>query len=186
MDKEELRRRFLAWREGLSPEERQAAGRAIGERVESLPIWSEAQSVLLYYSCRGEVDTLGLAASGWRAGKTVLLPRVKPGRRLEPVVWEESAGLRRGPFGIPAPEGAPYTGPVDLVLVPGVAFDEQGGRLGYGGGYYDRLLEDKGKEMRTLGLAYEGQLATRLPREEHDVGLDAVVTEERIIWAQRA
>ena len=186
MEKRELRQRFLAWRENLSAEVCAAAGWAIGERVEGLTFWRQAQSILLYYSCRGEVDTLGLAASGWRAGKTVLLPRIKTGGRFDPVVWEEGIVLKKGPFGIPAPEGAPYEGPVDLVLLPGVAFDQRGGRLGYGGGYYDRFLAGRTGETRALGLAYEGQLVAELPLEPHDVRLDAVVTEERIIWPERA
>ncbi|MFO7274316.1 MAG: 5-formyltetrahydrofolate cyclo-ligase [Bacillota bacterium] len=179
--KRELRRRMIAARQALDPAERARAGLLAQRAVLAAPEWARAHTVLLYMPVRGEVDTAALAEAGRLAGKRLLLPRVEQGDRLLRLhLWDGTAAqLVPGAYGIPEPRpDLPQVAPavVDLVIVPGVAFDRRGYRLGYGGGYYDRLLPELAHAVR-IGLGYGFQLVDLLPAEPHDVRLDALATE---------
>ncbi|WP_456433633.1 5-formyltetrahydrofolate cyclo-ligase [Thermosulfuriphilus sp.] len=179
--KKDLRKRFLEVRGGLSPEVRALASRKITESVLNWPLFRSVQVVLLYASFRDEVDTWGLFGEVLRLGKCVLLPRTFPTeRRLRLYKIEDPerdlapgyAGILEPHPGLSEADQAP-----ELIFVPGVAFDCHGGRLGYGGGYYDRLLMDYPLAIR-VGLAFSVQVVERLPLEEHDQLVDFLVTEQ--------
>ena len=142
-------------------------------RILALDAYKNAKTVFLYYSVGGEVDTHALIERMRADGKTVCLPSitgrgVMEARRMD--------GLVPGPYGIPTPEG-PTIPPenIDLVVVPGLAFDRACHRLGQGGGYYDRYLP--GCRAVTIGLACEFQMVDHLPQEAHDVPLHYVSTD---------
>jgi 5-formyltetrahydrofolate cyclo-ligase len=169
-----LRIRMRRWRRSFV---QTTAGPHASERICSevmaLPEWSTARLVALYSSLPGEVDVGGLAERGVKVCWPVV---IGPGQPLE---WRQGGDWRPGPFGILEPgAGAPAVRPsdIDLVVVPGLAFDRFGARLGQGGGFYDRsLVQIPGLRV---GVAFDGQLVSRVPCGPQDVGMDVVVTEQ--------
>lgn len=185
--KAELRRRLLAAREAMLPADRAAWSARITERLLALPEMQEAERVLFYASLAEEVDTWPLLHAWLDRGRPPLLPGVE--RRGGPLwaapVRDLGADLRPGAFGILEPDRR-RTGAVDwrtiqVVVLPGLAFDLRGYRLGRGAGYYDRSLRELAPEARRIGLAFECQVVECLPAERHDVPVHRVVTEERVI-----
>ena len=158
------RRRVAA----LSHARRCAEEDLVTATIQDTPQWRAARTVLLYRSVPPEFTTVGLANGAWRAGKRVAFPRIAgEGRLLLHAVhgWHELTGVTHA---IPEPSaGAPSVAPadVDLAIVPGVAWDDSGGRLGQGGGYFDRLLP----HLRLAwGVAFDAQVVPAVPREAHD------------------
>lgn len=187
LSKAELRLQMLAARQALAPAERAARSARITERLLALPEMQEAEWVLFYASVAEEVDTWPLLAAWLELGRVPLLPVVRrPGGLLAAApVRDLRADLAPGPFGIPQPDadraGTLAWGSIQAVVLPGVAFDLRGYRLGRGAGYYDRSLPALVPAARRIGLAFECQVVERLPTEPHDVPMDRVVTEKRII-----
>jgi len=171
-DKGALRKRLLAVRARLSPEQRAAAGRAIRDAVLALPEAQMAGTVAAYYSVATEPDTRGLVYALWKRGTYVLLPVLLPGGDLDWASYEGPDSLRVGPRGLaePAepPRGVMGIASADLVLVPAVAVDRQGHRLGRGGGSYDRALTRVGGPVPTVALLYDGELLEQVPAGQHD------------------
>lgn len=188
-EKRSLRRRLLSVLEN----DRLAAasvGCAALAHLELDERWREAPSVALFAGTKGEPDTRPILASLTKAGRLALFPRCIDGDRLEfaPVeYWDE---LRPGRYGLaePASRATPgrwQTG--DIVLVPGVAFDRDGGRLGRGRGYYDRTFANSSQaEPWLLGFAFELQVVERVPMGSFDRWLDGIVTESGIQWFRGA
>ncbi len=152
----------------------------IRERLQGLACWKEARAVGLYAAIRGEVDTLPLIEAARAAGKRVAFPRAR--RSEETLTFyevESEVELSPGAFGVPEPaEDDSRRLPIDqlsLLIVPGIAFDRRGHRLGFGGGFYDRLLG--ASRLPSVGLAYAWQIHDALPAGDHDRGVDIVVTE---------
>jgi 5-formyltetrahydrofolate cyclo-ligase len=165
----------------LAPDERRARSANLVAHLVQLPVWQAARRVLLFAPLAGEPDLDLLWLGPGLAGKQCAYPRatghgqmhLRVVRRLEelqPTRW----GLREPPL-----EGAdPVTlEDLDLVLVPGLAFDEKGARLGRGGGFYDRLLAARPATTRTMGVAFAFQIKAKLPGEPHDVPMDALLTD---------
>ncbi len=151
----------------------------IKERFFSLPQIKKAESILLYYPHKNEVDTLPIISDLLKEGKIVLLPKVQ-GKDIIPIQIKDLSNLKEGYAGIKEPEGNPVSvDSIDVIIVPGVAFDKKGHRLGYGKGFYDRFLK-KTKGLK-IGLAYDFQVIEELPSEEHDVPLDLIITPTQII-----
>ena len=185
MDKTSLRHTLLERRSALSPADRQRMDAAAQQALVDLPAFRQARTVLLYQAFRGEVDTAAIATAALAAGKRLALPRViKEPRGLVLHAYSgDPATLKRGAYGIaePYPEWPVVSlAAVDLAVVPGVAFDPAGNRLGYGGGYYDRLLPDlrqANPRAVLIGLGYRFQLLPALPLDPHDIPLDGVATD---------
>ena len=182
-DKDALRARFRAVREGLGACERARVDAAICEHVVALDAFAQAETVLSYLSFGAEVDTRGIIGRAWQLGKRVCLPRCVSGtREMSWHVVESLDGLLRSPFGVEEPEDDDATridvaaaGPA-IALVPGLTFDARGFRLGYGGGYYDAFLA----RFRgcSVGLCRTAQLSERLAAlDGHDLPVQLVVTE---------
>ena len=191
-EKQALRRRVLARRGALTEAEHAEASRKIVQRVAGLGEFQEAETVLLFASFGDEVDTWGLMRQAAAAGKRVVLPRVKkrkPDMELR-VVTDFGEQLEPGAMGIMEPvEECPEVrrAELDLIVLPGVAFDLTGGRLGYGGGYYDRLmggLAEDGCRPALVAIAFEVQIVDEVPMGEGDVRVPLIVTEEREIKAR--
>ena len=178
-----LRTRMLHRMASVSAPEAKAAGQSIATQLAQCRSWPELEVVALFASLRGEVDTLPVIELCWSAGKQVLLPRVLGGRRLEFAICEPGEPLISGPLGVREPgEGATVSAldEADQVLVPGVAFDRGGGRLGRGRGYYDRALAGlQGGSRRPLltGIAFAFQVVEGVPVDPLDVRVDEILTE---------
>lgn len=168
-------------------EEARAAGAAIADRLARSEIWQEAKRVGVFASLSGEVDTSPLIEQTLRAGKQLLLPRTTDADGLEFVAVADVLQLRAGRFGIrePSPE-SPVVRPdqTTLLIVPGLAFDRAGGRLGRGGGYYDRTLTHfLGRDLRPMvvGAGFSFQVVERVPMTPLDIRLDGVVSDEELV-----
>jgi 5-formyltetrahydrofolate cyclo-ligase len=171
-DKAALRQRLLAARRLLSPLQRAGAGRAIRDAVLSLPETQMAGTVAAYYSIGGEPDTHGLIYALWKRGSYVLLPVLRPDGDLDWASYEGPHSLRPGPRGLTEPaeplRGVGAIASADLVLVPALAVDHSGLRLGRGGGSYDRALARVGDQVPTVALLYDQELLAEVPAWPHD------------------
>jgi 5-formyltetrahydrofolate cyclo-ligase len=183
-----IRRSIHAVRRGLPEAERLARSRRVWERVAALSCYQHARVVLGYMAFDHEVLTDGLMQQAMASGKQLVLPMVLGDR--QGLALYAIADLERdvapGYRGILEPQ-PPRTRAVtpdtlELALIPGVAFDLRGGRLGFGVGFYDRLLSELPRDIPTVGLAFDFQVIPRLPLQPHDMLLDAIATETRIIW----
>ncbi|MFC3787683.1 5-formyltetrahydrofolate cyclo-ligase [Paenibacillus sp. GCM10012307] len=191
-DKQELRRRMAAIRDKLAGEERRRLSALIGAEAARWLADNNIRSMMAYVSFRSEVDTTPLIDWAWSEGIALVAPRCIPSTK-EMILYQLTGWnqLQTGAYGIrePNPGLAAAWDPErmpEAVLVPGLAYDLQGGRLGYGGGYYDRFFEQAvyqtsagGRVPYWLGLSFEAQLVAdgRIPGEPHDIRLDAVFTE---------
>ena len=183
--KEELRTRMKAVRRAIPADERAAIDAAICERICALPQFQEADVVLTYLSFGAEIDTRGIIERAWSLGKAVALPRCVGPRRMRWFRVASLDNLETSSFGVDEPridEAAEQhlTAEKDMVaLVPGLAFDERGYRLGYGGGFYDTLLSDFAGA--SVGLCRQAQFVKSLEElgviGEFDLPVDIVITE---------
>jgi len=184
--KAELRRTILARRDALAPDERARRSAAIFATIGGLEAYRDARTVLAYHAFGSEPVTAPFLAAVLAAGKILVLPRVDraarqlrlhrvsdPEAELEPGVW----GIRE-PRPAVCPEVA--AADVDFVLVPGVVFDVRGGRIGYGGGYYDRLLRGCRHRPALVAAAFDVLIVPEVPMGPDDVRVDRVVTETRV------
>lgn len=178
-----LRRKVLAARDELPPEQRREKSAAIGAALLGLEPLRRAETLLVYVNFRSEVETLGLIEELLEAGKLVVAPRTRvAGKRLELfLLGNPELDLRPGYQGIPEPDPARCplvaAGDIEAVIVPGSVFDRHGGRLGYGGGYYDRFLAADAPRALRIGIAFDLQVVERLPLLPHDQPLHWLVTE---------
>lgn len=173
-----LRASTLAARRTLDPDERAAATERIAAKVAARPDVLMAERVLLYAATSTEVDLSSIDAGLRKRGVEVCYPRVD-GDRLEIVTVDDLDDLVPGYRGILEPTGPTADEGVDVVIVPGVAFDLRGGRLGHGGGHYDRLLELERSAVR-IGVAFSCQLVLRVPMDNHDQPIDLLVTDRGV------
>jgi len=184
----------MAARDRLSAQERAAKSRVIGERLLALPEFQAAQTVMMFATYGSEVQTVPLIQQALGMGKTVALPRIEgEARRLRPLAIRDlAADTVPGVWGIPQPlpercREVPL-GEIELIVTPGVGFDERCNRLGHGKGYYDRLLRavrEARPQVLSVVLAFEVQVVPELPTEPHDQKVDLILTEARAIAAHR-
>jgi 5-formyltetrahydrofolate cyclo-ligase len=179
--KRAARAEVLARRDALSPVERASMGERIVERFLALPEMARVRAVMAFWSFGSEVPRDPLIASLVEAGVTVALPRIVDGD-IEPRTWRPGEPVTETHFGAREPEGGDVVDPADLdvVATPGVAFDRAGGRVGYGGGFYDRFL------LRTTAVraavAFGVQVVEgRLPGASFDLRVHLIVTESETI-----
>ncbi len=182
-----LRAELRARRDALDAGERAAAARAIEARVAASPSVKTAHVVHCYVGIGSEVATEALIRGLLERGQRVVCPRVSGQGELDHLEVSEIESLVAGPMGLREPD-ARWAEPadlaeVDVMLVPALAFDRRGIRLGYGGGYYDGAIAELRERGRAtvIGLAYEAQVVDELPREAHDQPVDLIVTEARTI-----
>lgn len=191
VERERLRKRVLAKRNCISLEERRRWSQEITANFLKLPEFQRGENFFFYVNFRSEVETINLINICLGRGKKVAVPCTDPEcHRLIPCqVFDLAQELRPGYCGIPEPD--PAVGlrippeQIEIVILPGAAFDTQGGRLGYGGGYYDRFLARLAPQALRVGLAFEMQLVPVIPLCSHDQKLDLLVTEKRIIKLEK-
>ena len=184
-EKNALRAQYQTRRRQLSPEVKSALDAKIVDRVRSLVSYRYAQTLLLYYPKSGEIDTVPLAKSALLSGKRVAFPVTREDGRMDfRLVENPERELEPGRFGIPEPlPSCPLLvksreARSTLIVVPALAYDREGYRLGYGKGYYDRYLEDF--PIASVGLVYSDFIAERLPRGRFDRAVDLLVTEKGV------
>lgn len=206
--KKELRSKMLNMRRGTSPEKLAGFSLNLQRRLMKENIWQQAASVALYIATQNEADTALLLEQAWNEGKTVYLPRVVK-EEAGKMHFARCSGffeLERGTYGImePAPGSCPpceftlaleetasraaagsvansiIAHPPDLFIIPGVAFDRKGNRLGFGGGYYDRFLSGAACREHSffVALAYDFQIVESVPAGEWDQPVQAICTEK--------
>ncbi len=177
MNKTELRKKFKEIRKNIIPHN-------ITPHIFGIDIYKNASAVFSFVSCGTEIGTRHFIETALRDNKIVAVPLMRDKGEMVFIKIGSLAELEPNRYGIPEPKYdtdkilTPNKG--TLIAVPGLAFDKNGYRLGYGGGYYDRYL--KGKEyMAALGFCYEKQITDSLPYDEYDIAVDGIATERRII-----
>ncbi|MDA8173276.1 MAG: 5-formyltetrahydrofolate cyclo-ligase [Nitrospiraceae bacterium] len=187
-DKSSIRADALKKRNAIPEAQRLAKSGEIAARLAAMRQFGAARTVLLYASFKSEVDTSGLIRESLEAGRKVLLPRVaKDGLEVFEIKGPED--MEKGVWGIPEPKRSSRAAGVneaDVIIVPGVAFDSAGARVGYGKGYYDRLLANLEHPVPLIALSFEAQMYNnKLPVSGHDILMDFIITELRTIEARK-
>jgi len=171
-DKGSLRRRLVTARAAMSDSARMMASRLIRDHVLEMPEVSAAGTIAAYYSIGSEPDTRRLIFALWKRGSYVVLPVLQPDGDLDWASYEGPDSLAPGPRGLLQPtepaRGTATVARADIVLVPALAVDERGYRLGRGGGSYDRALARVGGQVPTIALLYDDELLPAVPTEPHD------------------
>ncbi len=188
MSKKALRKEIFALRDSLSSAEIMARSKGIAAQLARLPFYrKEGLTIMFFLSFRSEVETRRMVEDNLARGNRVLVPRTESEERklIPSQLLNPEKDLVPGFYGIPEP-GPGALRPVDpleidLLIVPGVAFDLQGNRLGYGGGYYDRFFERLRPDVPLVALAFELQIVSRVPVDPWDRPMDWIVTEKRAI-----
>ncbi len=181
-----IRAAVLQRRDALSPALRQGYSRAALSRIVATERFQTADVVMAYCGFGSEIDTLPLVEAALQSGKKVVLPKInRAANRLDIfAVRNLQTDLQAGLWGIREPNplvcASVQPAELDFVLTPGVAFDRQGGRIGYGKGFYDQLLSvchNAGKRPAIVAAAFNVQVIDAIPMQSHDVPIDAVATE---------
>lgn len=176
--KQRMRELLIQKRRMLSAEERTAQSELILSQLEKMTVFREAKTVLLYYPKNNEVDVLPLFKR-YKRDKVLLLPVThRNGMTANP--YEGNDKMHRGKVGIPEPTTPPFEGNIDVIIVPAVAFDKEGNRLGRGGGYYDRFLK-KQSHATFIGVGYDFQLVDEVPVRKHDQKMHRIILPSQTI-----
>lgn len=184
-NKKSIRKQILALRDQQNNKDQISA--KILEKVFELSDFQQANTVLIYLDIKSEVRTRPSLSRLLDFGKIIVIPFVSS-QGLELFHLEDLTELEDGAYGVLEPSLELRKNPkkkvsadeIDLAIIPGVAFDSEGARLGYGKGYYDKLLSELRLDCLMLGLAFECQLHANLPQEEHDISLDIIITDKQI------
>jgi 5-formyltetrahydrofolate cyclo-ligase len=188
-----LRQGKLVERDSLSDTEKHELSSRISTKLAQLDQVRKAETIFIYMHFRSEVRTLDFIKLCLLQGKTVTIPLTVPReKRLLPVrITDPEHDVLPGFYGIPEPSdqllrtAGCNPNDIDITVIPGSVFDRFGGRLGYGGGYYDRFLVREAPRTFRIALAYEIQIVHHIPMAQHDQLMDVVVTEERIYDCRR-
>jgi 5-formyltetrahydrofolate cyclo-ligase len=182
-----LRAKVLAQRDAVDETSRQQQQAAVLDRILELPEWREAGTLMVYLGIRTELDPVPLAEAVLASGRRLVLPRILRGQGTLEIreVHDLDTDLVPGVWGLrePDPQRCPEVpvGDLDFILVPGVAFDRDGGRMGYGAGYYDRMLAHEDQRATLAAALFEVQLVEAVPREAHDLPVELLVLPDRLI-----
>ena len=173
MEKKELRAHIKALKKQHTKEQLLEQSETILAKLEQHPDFVKAEKVMLYNALPDEVQTLAFLEK-WHLRKKIILPTVV-GDDIIPVEYAKETTFAVGDFNILEPQNEPYTGDFDLIVVPGVAFDRKGNRIGRGKGYYDRFLSQH-LEVKRIGICFDFQLVEEVPAEPFDISMDEVIT----------
>ena len=186
MDKKALRKELLIKRENLTEEEILKKSNLIANSIYNSKVYRDAKTIMTYISFKNEVYTHNIIKKSIIENKKIVVPITIPEtKELKISQVLDFNELEIGYYNIltPKKEFLRYIDPkdIDLVLVPGVAFDKNGYRIGYGGGYYDRFLDKLRKDAIKIGLAFDLQLIDKVPKDNYDKSVDIIITENEII-----
>lgn len=187
-NKEILRKKWMKKRKKVAKKEGDIKSKIISKKILSLKEIKESKNIMIYVSYRSEVSTNKLIISLLNNNKRIFAPYcIKDEKRMEVVEIENpDQDLEKGAYGIKEPAKRIRNNKIDpknldIVVVPAVAFSKSGYRVGYGGGYYDRFLERLANKTITIGINYEEMLFDKVPKEDHDLAVDMVVTDKRLL-----
>ena len=183
-DKEQIRRQTLARRDSMPEGERAQLSRAVCRRFRRMAAVGRARTLFCFASFRSEVETLDILRWALRRGLITTVPHVLGPRHMVAVRISDVCDLAPGYCGIPEPHHElPVVSAetIDVAVLPGAAFDGEGGRMGYGGGYYDAFLRRLRPDAVRIGLAFEEQIVGCVPCEPHDQRAHLIVTEKRVL-----
>lgn len=189
-EKRKVRYEFLNLRNRIDPILASAYSNMIFSKIRKLPVYEDAKTVMFYLSYGSEVVTDTMIASAIEEEKTVVVPAIQnPGDgKMYAVKLPRLEDAYQSVYGIRQPEINPEDiaekDEIDLVFVPGIAFDYDGFRVGYGKGYFDRWLEGIDPE-KTIGLAYDFQITDKMPTGKYDLPVGTIITEKRIIQIRK-
>jgi 5-formyltetrahydrofolate cyclo-ligase len=186
LDKKALRKELLIKRENLTEEEILKKSNLIANSIYNSKVYRDAKTIMTYISFKNEVYTHNIIKKSIIENKKIVVPITIPEtKELKISQVLDFNELEIGYYNIltPKKEFLRYIDPkdIDLVLVPGVAFDKNGYRIGYGGGYYDRFLDKLRKDAIKIGLAFDLQLIDKVPKDNYDKSVDIIITENEII-----
>ena len=173
MEKKELRTLIKTLKKQHTKEQLLEQSEKILAKLEQHPDFINAETVMLYSALPDEVQTQAFLEK-WHLKKHIILPTVV-GDDIIPVAYGEDTAFAVGDFNILEPQNEPYTGGFDLIVVPGVAFDGNGNRLGRGRGYYDRFLCHH-LDVKRIGICFDFQLVDEVPSEAFDIRMDEVLS----------
>lgn len=173
MEKKELRAQIKALKKQHTKEQLLEQSEQILAKLERHPDFIKAERVMLYSALPDEVQTQAFLEK-WHLKKIIILPTVV-GDDIVPVAFGKDTAFSVGDFNIMEPQNEPYTGDFDLIIVPGVAFDRKGNRIGRGRGYYDRFLSQH-LEVKRIGICFDFQLVDEVPTEPFDILMDEVIS----------
>lgn len=185
MTKDEIRKTKIALMKELNTIEKEAEEHQLYTRLFESEYWKKADSIAMTMSQDFEINTQPIMEEAWKDHKKVLLPRAKKGRVMDFVLYTPETALEMSSFGILEPAAhlpAVEKEDIDLIIVPGLAYSQDGYRIGFGGGYYDRFLADYNGLKISLVLKIQ-QMDEWTP-ETFDIPLDALITKDRIIINQ--
>ncbi len=173
MDKKELRAQIKMLKKQHTKEQLLEQSERILAKLEKHPDFVKAKRVMLYNALPDEVQTLAFLEK-WHLEKQIILPTVV-GDDIIPVEYGKNTTFAVGDFNILEPQNEPYQGDFDLIVVPGVAFDKNGNRIGRGRGYYDRFLSQH-LNVKRIGICFDFQLVDKVPTEPLDICMDEVIS----------
>lgn len=188
MDKKLLRKEMLIKRDNLSKDKKLFLDNRIKERLEEMKFFKEAEKIFIYVGFGSEINTIDFINDFLKERKKIFIPRTNIEEKImEAVEIKSLDNLEKDKYGILEPAKdikAVKKVDLDLIILPGVVFDELGGRIGYGGGYYDKYLQDLEESIPKAALCYEFQIIDKVPTEEHDIRADYIITEKRAIYCK--
>lgn len=185
-----IRKKLIDLREKLSPAEVAEKSTRIAEKLFKLNCYINSKTLMGYMNFRNEVITEHILEESLKKGKRVVIPRIDitddGTKGIVPYeIKDIENDVERGTFGVREPDRriAVKVNPedIDLIIIPGVGFDARGYRIGFGAGYYDRFLKKISPHCHKVALAFEFQVLEKLPEEEHDIPVDIIITEKRIM-----
>ena len=179
--KSEIRQRLLKHRQSLSRQETIEQSEVISNKLTKLACVRDAKCIMAYLAFRNEVDLKPLFQFCKEKGIRAALPRTTGSGVMQAAEYTDSSILQKNKYGIYEPSDTCVIEKenIDVIIVPAVAFDEDRYRIGYGGGYYDRFLENT-KAVK-IGVCFNFQIVNTLPKEEHDIRMDMIISEKRTL-----
>lgn len=181
MNKKELRKIMIEKRDNIHKEEKAVMDKNIIFSLKEKEFYKNSKNIFIYLGFGSEIDTMSYIQDFINDGKHIFIPRIDiKTKKMEAVEITSLDGLKENKYGILEPDNNKeefYKNNLELIILPGVAFDHSGRRIGYGGGYYDRYLEDIDKRIIKVALIYDFQLLENVPAEEHDIKADYIITE---------
>jgi 5-formyltetrahydrofolate cyclo-ligase len=183
--KKSIREEMIKHRDSLSIDIKEKWDENIFNNFINSKFYKYSNTIFSFVSFKSEVDTHKIIKYALNDGKTIYVPKVKSKQKeMEIFKIEGFNNLKKGYFGILEPVEEckiACRDNIDLILMPGVAFDKYGGRIGYGAGFYDRFLSSMKKDINKIALAYKFQVIDKVPEDKNDVRVDGIITEEDII-----
>lgn len=185
VDKKILRKEMLIKRDSLLKDTKIDFDNTIREKLRMMKFFNTAENIFIYIGFGSEINTSDYINDFLKMGKRIFIPRINiEEKTMEAVEIKSLDNLVKDKYGILEPANgieAIEKVELDLVILPGVVFDVNGGRIGYGGGYYDKYLQNLDKSIPKAALCYDFQVIDEVPTEEHDIKADYIITEKRII-----